>query len=293
MENISGPSPCSSRRAVLGAIGAGTLTALAGCSGGGDGGSSENGGDDTGTDEPSPVLSLSADTGVTTDSEDMVEIWVDQSGNGYDFSPPRTEARPGITENAAGGNPTLTFDGEDQFLLREDTLEIPNDSARTFVTVSRLDDIDVRSAFFFQGKRNSSGEDSNFYGLEANTFNTTGERFGVYLISVAHDSERETDSNYHIQTLRTESFPTLEDIRDTTTYYVDGEEMQFSRTGGGNKNSPFEGDSTAIGAFTVEQPSDSDTGEIAAVRVYDTALSSSERESVESDLSDTYGITLS
>jgi hypothetical protein len=248
--------------------------------------------DESETDSPSPVLSLSADTGVTADSEGQVETWADQSGNGYDFSPPRAEARPELTEDAAGGNPALTFDGEGQFLLREDTLGIPDDSARTFVIVCKLDDIDVRSHFFFQGTLNASDAGSNFYGVEANTYNTVGERFGVYLVSVANDSERETDSNYHIHTIRTESFPTLEDIRDTTTYYVDGAETPFSHTGGGAFNSPFEGDSTAIGATPKEDPPITHTGEIAAIRVYDTALSSSERESVESELADTYGITL-
>jgi hypothetical protein len=286
------------RRDILRRGSAGLVTTvgvgLAGCSGdeteptgsaSGTGGAGGNG--------PSPVLSLSADMGVTTDSDGQVETWADQSGNGYDFSPPRAEARPGLTQNAAGGNPALTFDGDGQFLLREDTLGIPDDSARTFVVVSKLDDIDVRAHFFFQGTLNASGADSNFYGVEANTYNTVGERFGVYLVSVANDSERETDSNYHIHTIRTESFPTLEEIRDTTTYYVDGAETSFSHTGGGAFNSPFEADSTAIGANTKEDPSGTHTGEIAAVRVYDSALSSSERESVESNLADTYGISIS
>lgn len=271
---------------------------LAGCFSDGSGPTESATGSATGTtggsaSGPSPVLSLSADMGVTTDSNGQVESWADQSGNGYNFSPPRSEARPGLTQNAAGGNPALTFNGDGQFLLREDTLGIPDDSARTFVIVSRLDDIEARAQFLFQGTLNASDSGSNFYGVEANTYNTAGERFGVYLVSVANDAQRQTDTNYHIHTLRTESFPVLDDIRDTTTYYVDGAETPFSHTGGGTFNSPFEGNSTAIGANTKEDPSISHTGEIAAVRVYDTALSSSDRESVESDLADTYGITLS
>lgn len=281
MLDRSEPTAWTRRRTVLGSIGAGAGIAVAGCIGGSSGGS------------PSPVLSLSADTGVSTDSDGRVETWADQSGNGYDFSPPRPEARPGLTEDAASGNSALTFDGTSQFLLREDTLGIPNDSARTVVVVSRLEEVAARSPVFFQGKLNASGGESNAYGLEANTYNTAGERFGVYLVSVANDSERETDTTYHIHTLRTESFPTLEEIRNTTTYYVDGTETAFSHTGGGTFNSPFEGNASAIGAGTKEEPATIHSGEIAAIRVYDTALSSSDRESVEGDLADTYDISLS
>ena len=276
------------RRALLAAIGTAALGGLAGCSG--------SGGDD-GTTTPGEGVAglrvaLRADENLTTDGQGRVETWGDRSGNGYDFAPPRAAARPGMTEEAAGGNPALTFDGEKQFLLREDTLGIATDSARTFVVVSRLTDRLGRSPFFFQGKLNATGASSNAYGLEVNTFNTAGERFGVYLISVANDAERETDTRYHIHTLRTESFPTLEGLRDTTTYYIDGVETPFEHTGGGTFNSPFEGNASAIGAFPNEDTSTTHTGEIAEIRAYDRALTDDERSTIESALADRYGIDL-
>ncbi len=276
------PTTRMRRRTVLASIGTGALAAVAGCTGGG-------GGDGGG---PSAALRLSADEGVTTDDQGRVETWADQSGNGYDFAVDTAAWRPTLTEDAVEGQAALTFDGEDDYLLREDTLGIDNDSPRTFVVVSRLADTTSRSPFLMQGKLDASGLNSNSYGIEANTFNTAGERFGVYLISVAHDSEHPTDTNYHVHTLRTESFSNLEEIRDSTTYYVDGAESPINHTGGGTFNSQFEGDSTAIGAFARSDGGGGHVGEIAAVRVYDSALTDSERDSVESDLSDTYGISL-
>lgn len=273
------------RRPLLAAAGAATLGGLAGCFGGGT--------TDTGAQSVSGLrLALRADAGVTTDDEGRVETWADQSDNDYDFSPPRAEARPGVSEDAAGGNPALMFDGQGQLLLRKDTLGIPDDSARTFVVVSRLTDVAARSPFFFQGRLNATGTDSNAYGVEANTFKTAGERFGVYLISVAHDAERTTDTNYHVHTIRTESFPTLDGLRSTTTYYVDGAQSGFEHTGGGVFNSPFEGNASAVGGFAQEAPSVTHTGEIAEVRAYDRALEDDERSSIESALADKYGIEI-
>jgi hypothetical protein len=273
----------TNRRAILATVGTTALGAVAGCLGGDD---SKNGDDSI----PGLQLSLRADSGVTTDDQGRVETWADQTDNGHDFSSLRPAARPGLSEETASGTPALTFNGEGQFLLREDTTGIPNDSARTFVVVSRLTDPAARSPMFMQGRLNATGGNSNAYGIEANTFNTAGERFGVYLISVANDSERETDTNYHIHTIRTESFPALEDIRNTTTYYVDGAETPFEHTGGGTFNSPFDGSASSIGSFSQEQPGVTHTGEIAEIRAYDRALTEDQRSTVESELADRYGI---
>jgi len=247
---------------------------------------------DSESDSPSPVLSLSADTGVTTDSEGQVETWADQSGNGYDYAAGSQASRPSVTEDAVNGQPALTFDGDTDHLTREDTMGIPNDSARTFVVVCRLNETTPRSPFIMQGE---PGSDSQFYGVEANTFETAGEQFGLYAIGNSYDADRETDTNYHVHTIRTESFSDQGEVINTTTYQIDGEEISLSQVSSGEgSGTSFNGEETAIGAFPVEgTPQATHDGEIAAVRVYDTALSSSERESVESDLADTYGISLS
>lgn len=271
------------RRTVLAAVGSGTLAGLAGCGGILGSGSSGIGG---------LRLALRADGEVTTDSEGRVETWVDGSDEGNDFSTPRPASRPTLTEDAVGGSPALTFDGDDDYLLREDTLGIPDDGARTVVVACRLAETTPRSPFFVQGTLGSAGEESNHYGLEANTFNTAGERFGVYLVSVGHDAKRATDTGYHVHTLRTGSFPGLEGIRESTTYYVDGAETAFAHSGGGTFNDTFRADASAVGAFPAEETGDTHHGEIAEVRVYDRALPAGDRETVESEVADRYGIDL-
>ena len=284
------PKTCErTRRTLLATVGMTAFGGLAGCIGG----EENDNGDTTETSSvPGLQLSLRADVGVTTDDQGQVTKWADQSGNGYDFSPPRAEARPGLTEETSVGTPALSFNGDGQFLLREDTAGIANDSARTFVIACRLTDTAERSPFFMQGKFNATDENANAYGVEANTYRTAGERFGVYLISVANDSERGTDTNYHIHTIQTESFPELEEIRNTTTYYVDGTETSFAHTGGGAFNSPFDGTASAVGAFPQENPGASHTGEIAEIRAYNRALSDDERSAVESTMADRYGIDI-
>jgi hypothetical protein len=277
----------NTRRSLLATVGAATLGGVAGCLG-----DSGDGGTVTPDDLPGLRLSMRADRGVTTDDKGRVESWIDQSEQDYEFTARGGESLPGLAENAAGGKPAITFDGDGQYFLREDTLGIADGRARTVVVVSRLTDTEARSPFFMQGRLDASGGGSNAYGLEANTFNTDGERFGVYLVSVANDAERATDTNYHVHTLRTRSFPVLEDIRETTTYYVDSTETAFSHTGGGAFNSPFQGTASAIGAFPERDAGTTLSGEIAAIRVYNRALSTDERTTVETTMADRYGIDL-
>jgi len=142
-------------------------------------------------------LWLHPDSGTVT-GDGGVETWRDDSGNGYDLTQEETGLQPSLVEDAVEGNPALRFDGEEDHLLREDALGIPDEGARTFVVVSRLTDLGARSPFLTQGTFGSSGGGSNFYGPEANTFRTSGERFGLYLVSVAKDSELATDTNYKV-----------------------------------------------------------------------------------------------
>lgn len=223
----------------------------------------------------------------TTDSG--VETWRDDSGNDYDLTQSDQSLRPSLVENAVNGHSVLRFDGEDDRLLRRDALGISDDSARTFVVVSKLSDPAARSPLFMQGTYDSSDTDANYYGLEANTFRTDGERFGLYLVSVAKDTETPTDTDYNVHVLQTGDFADLSAMETSTTYHINGQETSFSDTPGGARNSPFAADSTALCAFPASSPSTL-TGEVAEVRVYDRTLTEDERSSVESSLMDKYGI---
>lgn len=271
------------RRTVLAATAG--LVGVAGCSGGG-------GADTTTSESPGiddPHLWLHPDSEVAT-ADGTVETWRDDSGNGYDFSQETPSRRPTLVENAVEDHAALRFDGEDDRFVREDALDVPDDSARTVVVVSRLTDLKARSPFLIQGTFGSSGGESNYYGPEANTYNTVGERFGLYLVSVGNDTDRSTDTDYHVHVMRTETFPDLTTIEESTTYYLDGQNVGFQSTADNTRNPSFEADSTAIGSFPTDSPETLLHGEIAEVRLYDRALGDGERSSLEDQLRSKYGI---
>jgi hypothetical protein len=234
-------------------------------------------------------LLLNGDTAVTTE-EGTVETWSDAAGNGFDFVQSDPAKQPTLVEDAANGQPAVRFDGEDDHFVREGTLGIPNDGARTVIVVSRLSDLTARSPYLMQGKFDATGTDSNAYGLEANTYNTVGERFGLYLISVAKDSERSTDGQFNVHTLRTADFSSLSAIEETTDYFINGQSVGYSDTEGGVRNETFQGDSTAIGEFPGSSPGNPMHGDIAAIFVFGRALPDEERSTIEASLIDEYGI---
>jgi hypothetical protein len=234
-------------------------------------------------------LLLNGNTTVVSD-EGNVEAWVDATDNGFDFTQSDPASRPTLVADAINGHPALRFDGEDDYFIREDTLGVPNDSARTVVVVCRLTDTAARSPYLMQGKFDATGTDSNAYGLEANTYNTAGERFGLYLISAAKDSERATDTNYNVHVLRTADASSLSAMEESTTYHINGQQIAFSDTSGGVRNSPLEADATAIGAFPHSDSSVLMHGEIAEILVFDRALLDQERRSLEASLLDRYGL---
>jgi hypothetical protein len=223
----------------------------------------------------------------TTDSG--VETWHDDSGNDYDLTQSDSALRPSLVEDAVAGHSALRFDGDDDRLLRRDALGIDDDSARTFVVVSRLTDLSARSPFLMQGTYDSSDADANYYGLEANTYNTAGERFGLYLVSAGKDTETRTNTDYNVHVLQTGDFADLSAMEGSTSYHINGQETSFDDTPGGARNSPFSADSTALGAFPASSPSTL-TGELAEVRVYDRTLTESERSSLETSLINEYNI---
>lgn len=271
------------RRGVLGSL----AGVLAGCM------TNNTDADTTGSTDNSPKnidglkLWLHPDSGMVK-SDGLVETWEDESGNGYDFTQEKDSNKPRIVKGGANGKDVLRFDGEDDRLIRRDTLGIPNNSGRTFIVVCRLSDLKARSPYLTQGRFNATGSESNSYGLEANTFRTAGERFGLYLISSAKDSKRGTNTMYNLHILSTSDFSSLSAIENSTTYYINGENVPFNSTPGGIRNKQFKGDSTAIGSFPQSSPSTVMHGDIAEICVYNRALKENERTSLEEHLQTKY-----
>lgn len=61
------------------------------------------------------LLWLRADRGVMLE-EELATIWVDQSGNGFDAIQTSSNVRPRFVSAGIGGQPSLEFDGVDDFL---------------------------------------------------------------------------------------------------------------------------------------------------------------------------------
>jgi len=266
-----------------------SITALAGCPRGGEPTATE-----TSETTPSPVtnglqLWLHPNSGYNM-ADGSVTEWTDASGSENSMSQSTAERQPTIASGTANGHDAVQFDGEDDFLLREDTLGIANDSARTFAVVSRLSDTQARSPFLMQGRLDSEGSDSNYYGLEANTYNTAGERFGLFLVASAKDTPRRTNTRYNLHIIRTTDFTDISTMEQSTMCYINGGEVSFSGTPGGARNQFFDGDSTAVGGFPYTSSGSRMHGEIAEVRVYDRAIPDSERRQIENRLIDKYNI---
>jgi hypothetical protein len=286
----------TTRRRMLAATGALTIGGLAGCTELTNQGTET--GTATGTPTQTPVTSMPDGLALwlhpdseTVLGDDGVETWRDDSGNGNDLGQSVADYRPALVEDAVAGQPAVAFDGEDDHLLREDTAGVPDDSARTFVVVAALSDRSARQPMLTQGTYGSNGSDVNHYGIEANTFNTSGNRFGAFLVDAAYDTERETDTEYHVHTLRTETFPDAGDIQSSTSYYVDGSETALGVAASTDSDgTAFAGDATALGSFALPSPSEVMHGSVAEVRVYDRALPDNERSFVESALLEEYDI---
>jgi len=242
----------ATRRTMLAATGAVTLGGLAGCTGLTD--QETEAGTATETPTRTPVTSMPDGLTLwlhpgseTVVGEDGVETWRDDSGNGNDLGQSVGDYRPALVEDAVAGTAALAFDGEDDHLLREDTVGVSNGSPRTFVVVAALSDRSVRSPMLTQGVYGSNGAEVNHYGIEANTFGTSGNRFGAFLVDAAYDTERGTDTEYHVHTLRTETFPDAAAVQSSTTYYVDGSETAIQVTASGDSSgTEFAGDATAL-----------------------------------------------
>lgn len=240
------------------------------------------------------VLWLRADQGIGSPggAAGVVETWGDSSDSGNDFSQSEPNYQPQLVASAINGEPAVEFDGTDDRLTRSDTLGLAEDDDRTVILVGKLDDTTSRRAFFTQAKLGAFDDDSNAFGLEANTYNTEGERFGLYLVSQAYDSEAATNTNFNVLTLRTAGFPSYQDMEAGTTYFFNGQETSFTQTAGGVENPEFLGDTTAIGDFANhETPSGVVLdGQIAEVLVYRGALGDAEVEWLSGWLMAKYGL---
>jgi len=231
------------------------------------------------------VLWVRADVGVGKTPENSVCVWEDQSGNGHHLSQETNSSRP-VAGAILGGQSALDFDAGRR-LLRDDVLGIGATSGRTFVVVATTKSLTLRAFFLYQGR---SGDVGKYVGIDINSFNTSGQRFGAYMTNNAYDTNLATDLSPHVHTLLVSSMTPGDAVLDHMNYSVDGVSLALTRTAGGLGNTRIEdfslANTTAVGTTSGAWADLT----VAEVLIYDHALSSEDQGQVSSYLNTRYGL---
>jgi hypothetical protein len=226
------------------------------------------------------ALWLRADVALATLDGGAVCRWDDVSGNGRSFVP--AAAPPVRSATGLKGGVAVSFPASGTHLVRNDVLGLAATSARTVVVFGATQDTTHRFQYFFQGEGGTAG---TYFGLDQNTFNTTGSHEGAYVTNNGYDANVATSTNPRTHVLSISSFAAGTALPAALVYAIDGTPVTLTRTPGG------------LGSGTVESFANADFTTIGAgasgftgamlgeMLVYDHALTGPERAAVEQYLS--------
>jgi hypothetical protein len=183
----------------------------------------------------------------------------------------------------------VRFEGR-QSLARGDVLGLAPEQARSFVVVARLRDTVERSQLFSQGE---PGGLQRHVGLEANTWQTAGGRFGVYVVGNSFDAPLATHRELALHLLAVDSLAPGRRLADPPglRYRVDGAAQPLAlRSGPGEIAAHFaRAVRTTLGDFA--GPSGFGyRGDVFELMVYDRVLDAREQRALEAELAARYGI---
>jgi hypothetical protein len=167
-------------------------------------------------------------------------VWTDLSGNGYDASQGAAENQPSYRVNIQGGQPAVSFDGNDS-LRRIQNLSAVNAIsllvACSFAnTTARLVVCDVRNM--------TPGSQS--FAIEQNSYLTAGSRYGMYAAGSSNDSGVATSPGFKIISVAANT-TSGNSITASTTYRVQGITSVLTNLSGSNSFS----DMTAVSGFVI------------------------------------------
>lgn len=216
------------------------------------------------------VLWLRADAGVTVDGSNNVSTWTDQSGNGKDATQASASLRPAYQTNQQNGLPMIRCDGVDDIM--EGTNPLTTTGNFSFFAVARKN-----SGYTSTNESTycSLGLNS-WYGLSLYT-TAFNPGFLAYPSAWVSEGSAVGDNTTHYQTL----------IRSSTTqtYRRNGANTLTSTASANTPSANYQiGRHTDITFFRRAKDS------IGEILVYNKALSTTERDQVETYLKNKWGL---
>ena len=219
-------------------------------------------------------LWLRSDLGVTNGAG--VSVWEDQSGNGHDATQGTATYRPTLQTNQINGYPSIRFDGSDDYLQASGVADFWNgeDLPRSFFIVKKFLTTDQPRCFmswcnsgnqYMRVQETISGT-IYFHGKSTTMFDAKSVSFGSIL-----------------------TVWQIIDLVDTGTLgytYLNGSVV----TNGGNTNvGAFSNNQFGIGCYIYNLTNHCNI-DFAEIIMYDSALSTEDRQDVENYLNDRYAI---
>jgi hypothetical protein len=162
-------------------------------------------------------------------------------------------------------------------VTRPGALGIPAASARTVAVYTKTSDTTHRFQSFLQG---TVGTPGIYFGIDANTFLTSGSREGVYVTDNSYDSDIATTTNGRSLVLSINSMVAGTAVPAALTFSVDGivRTLTLTNSNAGNVVEDF---SSANFTSVGYGPTGFTGGYVGEVIVYDRELTTLERTMIE------------
>ena len=217
-------------------------------------------------------LWLKADTGITKDGSGLISSWEDRSGNGFDVGQGDGAKKPLLVSDAVNGEPAIRFDGDNDYLQTAGAITLLQGTANFSMFVvtkpgatqkTHADIIDYEHGSNISYVLQQLVDNTNQFGL-ANWQPLTSSAYQI------HSGVYVNNTSY--------------------TSYLNG--VNSLQTTDLNDISCPEPRTFTVGSKSLEAFPRQFNGDVAEVIVYNTPLSDSDRQRVESYLIAKYGIDM-
>jgi hypothetical protein len=238
------------------------------------------------TDNNTVTLSTGPVGGVDNSTFTYISAWADQSGNGYNLG--TVSGAQAIYKTAdLNGLGGVQLDGVTSQLRIASMLGLTNGQGRTVAIVYKVPSASNSSTAFVQGV---SGSTTNNWSLDANTQSTAGTKFGFRDQPSTFDLTAACDTSYHLHYVAMSTMAVNVGISTTTAYRIDQAAQTLTLLGGtGVYVTKASANFTGFGFFPAATDTQRASTVVEAV-VYDHALSTTDRDSLETYLKGKTGL---